>query len=71
MIAHSLFHDLKLLSQLFEKKGQSLGQNELWCAFCTDPSGFFVGELDGKIISYISMMNYNHYGSIYGSAPEP
>ena len=57
--------DLMLLSQLFEKKGWALGQNELRCAFCTDPSGFFVSELDGKIISYISMMKYNHFA--YGS----
>lgn len=53
--------DLKLLSQLFEKNGWALGRNELRCAFCTDPSGFFVGELDGKIISYISVMKYNHF----------
>ena len=36
-----------------------MGQNELRCAFCCDPSGFFVGELDGKKISYISVVKYD------------
>ena len=36
-----------------------MGQNGLRCAFCCDPSGFFVGELDGKKISYISVVKYD------------
>lgn len=53
------FDDLKFLSELFAKRGWALGQNELRCAFCCDPSGFFVGELDGKKISYLSAVKYD------------
>ena len=46
------YDDLKFLSELLDKEADcAMGQNELRCAFSCDPSGFFVGELGGKMIS--------------------
>ena len=59
------FDDLKFLSELLEKEVEwILGQNELRCAFSCDPSGFFVGELGGKTISYISVVKFDHFAFV-------
>ena len=58
------FDDLKFLSELLEKEEWALGQNELRYAFNSDPSGFLVGELGGKPISYISVVKYDHFAFV-------
>ena len=59
------FDDLKFLSELLEKEAEwTMGQNELRCAFSCDPSGFFVGELGGKTISYISVVKFDHFAYV-------
>ena len=59
------FDDLKFLSELLEKEAEwTMGQNELRCAFSCDPSGFFVGEVGGKTISYISVVKFDHFAYV-------
>ena len=56
--------ELKFVSELSEQEGWALGQNELQCIFSSDPSGFFVGELDGKQISHIGVMKNDHFAFV-------
>ncbi|MCX5682040.1 MAG: GNAT family N-acetyltransferase [Candidatus Omnitrophica bacterium] len=42
-----------------EKEGWNPGLYDAECFYATDPNGFFVGELDGKIVSCISAVRYD------------
>ena len=55
------FEELKFLKELLKNEEWALGRNELRCVFNADPSGFFVGELGGKKISSISVLNHGHF----------
>ena len=61
------YDDLKFLSELLDEEDFAMGQNRLRCTFSCDPSGFFVGELCGKTISYISLV----CGLLYGGRVVP
>ena len=43
------------------------GPHDLSCAYDFDPSGFFVGELDGKVISHVNMTKYPGHSAFIGS----
>lgn len=43
------------------------GPHDLSCAYDFDPSGFFVGELDGKVISNVNMTKYPGHSAFIGS----
>ena len=43
------------------------GPHDLLCAYDFDPSGFFVGELDGKIITCVNMTKYPGHSAYIGS----
>ena len=58
------YDDLKFLSELLDEEDFAMGQNQLRCAFSCDPSGFFVGELCGKTISYISLVKFDHFAFV-------
>ena len=58
------FDELKFVSELSEKEGWVLGRNELRCLFSSDPSGFFVGELDGNQISHIGVVKNDHFAFV-------
>ena len=43
------------------------GPHDLSRAYDFDPSGFFVGELDGKIISHVNMIKYPGHSAFIGT----
>ena len=58
------FEELDFLSELIEKEGWKLGRNEVRCVFSADPSGFFIGTVDGKKISHISVVKHDHFAFV-------
>lgn len=42
------------------------GPSDVSCAYDFDPSGFFVGELDGKVISHVNMTKYPEHSAFIG-----
>ncbi len=61
-------NDLKLMIELAAKEGWNPGLHDKEPFYAADPNGFFVGELDGQIISCISGVKYEDkfaFGGFY------
>lgn len=55
--------EMSLAVSWAEKEGWNPGLNDGDCFYNTDPNGFFVGELEGKIIAVKSAVRYrNNFG---------
>jgi ribosomal protein S18 acetylase RimI-like enzyme len=66
-------HELKLALDWAAAEGWNPGLNDAKCFYAADPNGFFVGELNGKLVGCISAVAYDDtYGflGIYIVAPE-
>lgn len=59
--------DLKFPTHFAITNDWRFGPFDLECAYDFDPSGFFVGELDGKVISHVNMTKYTGHSSFIGS----
>lgn len=58
-IRHLDEEEMSLLIDMASKEGWNPGLCDAGTFFRTDPKGFWVGELDGKPIAYISCVTYN------------
>ena len=59
--------DLNIPTRLGVMEDWHLGCNDLVSFHTFDPSGFFVGELDGEIISHINAVKYPSHSSFIGA----
>ena len=59
--------DLKVVIRLGVREDWHFNPHDLACAYAFDPSGFFVGELDGKVISHINAVKYPGHSTYIGS----
>ena len=60
--------DLKFPTRFaVQNSWRPFGPGDLYCAYNFDPSGFFVGELDGEIISHIMAVKYPGHSTHIGS----
>jgi GNAT superfamily N-acetyltransferase len=59
--------DLTFSTHLAITNNWQVGPHDLSCAYDFDPSGFFVGELDGAVISNVNMTKYPGHSAFIGS----
>ncbi len=58
--------DLKVVNRLSILHNWHFGQYDLSCAHAFDPSGFFVGELDGQVIGHVNAVKYPGHSAFIG-----
>ena len=58
--------DLKVVNRLSILHNWHFGPYELSCGYAFDPSGFFVGELDGQVIGHINAVKYPGHSAFIG-----
>ena len=59
--------DLKVANRFVTlQKNWHFGPDDLSCAYAFDPSGFFVGELDGEVIGHIDAVKYPGHSAFIG-----
>lgn len=63
-IRHAKFDDMDFILSMAKNEGWDPGIYDAKAFFAADSSGFFVGELDGVIISCISAVKYQDFGFI-------
>lgn len=63
-IRQAKFSDMKFLIDLAGQEGWDPGLHDDEIFFASDRKGFFVGELNGDLISSISAVKYNNFGFI-------
>lgn len=63
-IKQAKFSDMKFLINMAAEEGWDPGIYDNESFFAADNNGFFVGELDGELISCISAVKYNSFGFI-------
>ena len=66
-IRNATAEDLKFPTHFAIVNDWRFGPHDLSCAYHFDPSGFFVGELDGTIISHVNMTKYPGHSAFIGS----
>ena len=59
--------DLKALTRFLVMESWPVNPHDLACGYAFDPSGFFVGELNGEIISHISAVKYPGHSAYIGN----
>lgn len=58
--------DLKIAVLWAKKEGWKPGLYDATCFYQVDPQGFFVGRLNGKVISVVSAVNYDDFYAFSG-----
>jgi GNAT superfamily N-acetyltransferase len=59
--------DLKAVTHLAVMESWPVNPHDIACGYAFDPSGFFVGELNGEIISHISAVKYPGHSTYMGN----
>ena len=59
--------DLKALTSFFVMESWPVNLHDLACGYAFDPSGFFVGELNGEIVSHINAVKYPGHSACIGN----
>ena len=54
------FKDLSVYRQICEEQNWILGKHDLELLFAADPTGYYVGELDGQAMSMFSAIKYGN-----------
>ena len=68
VIRNAKFEDLQFpIRFAVENKWRPFGPGDYSCAYSYDPKGFFVGELDGEVISHIMVISYPSHSTHCGS----
>ena len=65
-IRRSSAKEMELATREAVKAGRSIGPYDYPNAFAFDPKGFFVGEIDGKIVCHSSAVTYPNHHSFMG-----
>lgn len=63
-IRQAKFSDMKFLIDMAAKEGWGPGLHDDETFFAADNNGFFIGELNGDLISCISAVKYNSFGFV-------
>ena len=60
--------EVDIFTRAAVREGRHVGPNDYHCAFAFDPKGFFVGEMDGKLVSHFCIIRYpgshSHFGRL-------
>ena len=59
--------DLKIITRLGVYEDWHFNPRDLSCGHAFDPSGFFVGELDGQVVSHIDAVKYPGHSAYIGT----
>ena len=59
--------DMKVPTRLGIMEDWHIGPNAFASVYASDPSGFFVGELDGKVISHINAIRHHGHSLFIGA----
>ena len=59
--------DLKVVTRLGVMENWHFNPHDLVCAYAFDPSAFFVGELNGEVISHINAVKYPGHSAYIGT----
>lgn len=58
--------ELQIAIDWARKEGWNPGLHDSKCFYTADPTGFFIGELNGEVISVASGVNYDPHSSFFG-----
>ena len=50
--------DLKAITRIIVMESWPVNPHDMACGYAFDPSGFFVGELNGEVISHVNFVKY-------------
>ena len=67
IVRGALLEDMEVSTRLEVLESRHLGTHDLVSIYSADPSGFFVGELNGKVISHISAVKYPSHSAFIGA----
>lgn len=58
--------DWATVNEWGDGEGWNIGFQDSACFLPTDPDGFFIGEVDGRPVSAVSLVNYSEHYAVWG-----
>ena len=59
--------DLKAITHLILMESWPVNPHDMACGYAFDPSGFFVGELNGEVVSHVNFIKYPGHSTYIGN----
>ena len=59
--------DLKAITHIIVMESWPVNPHDMACGYAFDPSGFFVGELNGEVISHVNFVTYPGHSTYIGN----